>query len=100
LIGPDKLKEGKYYFRFLFYDSKIEIPDIQTFIYIGKNIHGEDESPEDEFYFQDAASYLKYGSYMHLSNNEEYESFHVNKETLAIIYDLNGLIEALKGLSH
>ena len=57
---------GKFYFQIAYYDEDLSIPDIDTYIYIGNNIHGKGDNGMDDYYFQDVWSYIKFGNYKDL----------------------------------
>lgn len=59
LQGTEELTEGECYFDMAFYDTRSEIPTIQTWIYVGKNLLKADTTRGDRWYFQDPESYLK-----------------------------------------
>lgn len=92
MINPNELIRGQCYFLLLFYDSALKVPSIRTFIYIGRNLQ---PTPGDKWYFQDARSYLRYGTYLDLPDNVEREVFIADKDTLTQMHDKKGLIEQL-----
>jgi hypothetical protein len=57
-----KYHYGKVYFRVSYADISMRYPNIESFVYVGKNISDEDK--EDAFYFQPARDFSKYGSIM------------------------------------
>lgn len=96
-MTPNKFVKEQYYFFVIFYDEKLKIPKIKTVIYIGKNLLTEKKfSKKDEWYFQDAGSYLEYGPFSHMSKEEKREVFALEKKDLSSVYDLKGLIDRLK----
>lgn len=95
MVDADELKKGQFYFLLLFYPSKIEIPYIKTYMYIGKNLYNDRESSGHEWYFQDPRSYLEHGSFLQFSEEIEHEKFLANKDVLFQMYDLKGLVERL-----
>jgi hypothetical protein len=56
LQGPDELREGECYFEISFWDTQSDIPCIETWIYVGKNLLKEG-TQENRWYFQDPESY-------------------------------------------
>jgi len=64
-----KLVIGGVYFFLSFLDKQGRCPQIQTLIYIGKNLDNE-RAQEDRWYFQDPSSYLKRGSVADLLDPE------------------------------
>ena len=96
-MKPNELSKEQRYFFMTFYDKKLKIPKIKTVIYIGKNLLTEKKySKKDEWYFQDAGSFLESGSFLHMTKGEEREVFALEKRDLSSIYDMDGLIDKLK----
>ncbi len=96
-MKPSELTKEQHYFFLTFYDKNSKVPNIKTVIYIGKNILTEKKfAKRDEWYFQDAESFLEYGTFSHMTKGEEREVFALEKKDLSSIYDLDGLIGRLK----
>lgn len=54
MISEDDLSVGNSYFLVGYFDDDLTIPDIETYIYIGKNVLPCDkDEDEDSWYFQD-----------------------------------------------
>lgn len=85
---------GNLYFLMSFYDSEFRVPKIRTVIYIGKNIHRPEEA-ENEWYFQDAGSYLEYGSFVDLPKETKRDVFVLDEDSLSFVYNLDELIKDL-----
>ncbi len=102
MIDPKDLISGKVYFQFGFFHPKIPIPMIHTYVFIGKNVFRNREDTSDEWVFQDPESYLEYGCFLDLSENQKRkfasEIICFNEDTLRSIYDLDELINKLKEL--
>jgi hypothetical protein len=99
LINPDKLSVGQCYFfvNFSQRDPKLSVPNIETLIYVGKNLVGAGkEEAGDEWFFQDPESYLEHGSYLQLPEGIERNVTIVHENSLAVIYDIEGLIACLE----
>jgi len=92
MINNNKFKIGEYYFLLTEYPVDIEIPEIKTYIYIGKNIYESDQASEDEYYFQDPQDYFSGSS--SLSNG-----LIVGEESIDIISDLTELISKLQKIN-
>jgi hypothetical protein len=63
-------------------------------IYIGKNLH-EKKGSEDEWFFQDAGSYLEHGSFIDLPKEKKRDVFIMDKDSISLICDLDGLMSDL-----
>ena len=55
-----EFQKGKVYFRVKYADVTMRYPQIDSFVYVGKNL--SDEDSEDTWYFQFADSFTKSGS--------------------------------------
>lgn len=97
LKGPDQLKEGECYFEISFWDTQSDIPCIETWIYVGKNLLAG-ESSDDLWYFQDPESFIKHGSFVNLSDNTEYDVITADADAVRGFYNFGGLREALATL--
>jgi hypothetical protein len=69
---------------------------VKTYIYVGKNLERGKRGRRDEWYFQDPESYLKHGSFVHLSDKIEHNVLLTKEDSLPQFYGLNGLIERLR----
>ena len=98
LKGPDDLKEGECYFEISFWDTQCEIPCIETWIYVGKNLLTGGETLDDLWYFQDPESFLKHGSFVHLSADTEHDVITAEADAVRGFYNFEGLQEALATL--
>jgi len=98
LKGPNQLREGECYFDISFSDTQSEIPSIETWIYIGKNLLTGEGPPDDLWYFQDPDSYLNHGSFVHLSEDTEHDVVTADEDAVLGFYSFDGLREALATL--
>lgn len=98
-MNPNQLVPGQSYYLLGFYHPTKEIPMVKTYIYVGKNLEQGKKGLGDEWYFQDPESYLKHGSFVHLSDKIEHNVFLANEDSLLQFYDLNGLIERLRKIN-
>jgi hypothetical protein len=57
-LRPEQLKVRQTYLMISFFDDELQIPDITTVIYLGKDIFRESV---DHHYFQEYSSYLESG---------------------------------------
>ncbi len=96
MVNPDDLVIEQCYFMKSFYDQNLKIPKIRTVIYIGKNIFEKRET--DEWYFQDAGSFMDHGNFLNMSKGKERDIFVLDKDALSLVYDLEGLISDLTEL--
>lgn len=95
MAKAESLVIGKCYFLLSFYDKALKMPKIRTVIYVGKNVFEEKEE-ENEWYFQDAGSYLEHGSFLKIPKMEKRDVFILDKDSFSLIYDLGELISDLK----
>jgi hypothetical protein len=92
------LVEGRVYYRLDYLDEQMTIPDMQPFIFIGRNL---DEGDEDYLYFQDAESYLdgvRYGDTTGKDSEIEGEVHRVSSGT-PFIYEFEKALDRLLYLS-
>lgn len=96
MVDKQSLKVGTCYFLVTYSDHKLQIPKIDSLIYVGKNLL-DSRTGNDIWYFQDAESYLTNGSF-NVSNNKDPNRRVIvadDEESLDIYLDLDGLIEEL-----
>src|SRR5262245_10807000 len=94
LQGPDELNEGECYFQIGYSDTVHDIPIIETWIYVGKNLRREPDG-SDHWYFQDADSYIKHGSFVGLSDDVESDVVVADLDAVRNFHDFDSLREAL-----
>ena len=93
MVKENNLCYGLFYFLVWFYDDDLSIPDIETHIFVGKNLLPSDKNSEEErWYFQEPESFLKNGLFLDVKNLSENDILRADQETLEMIYDLEGLI--------
>jgi len=99
MVEKDKLIKNNFYFQ-IFYHSPINsIPEIKTFFYLGANIYNHGKRKfKDEYYFQDAESYIKHGNILEKGDDPHAMVFFINENQLVMMFDINGLIIRLKEL--
>jgi hypothetical protein len=61
-LMTDQYIVGEMYFRITYPGRSMNYPNIQSFVFVGKNL--SDEDAEDTWYFQFADSYAKFGSFL------------------------------------
>ena len=86
-------REGEVYFRLTFPDIRLFYPQVETFVYVGKNL--SDEDTEDTWYFQFADSYAKFGSILKSKDGDRKVCL-VTHRDLADMLDLSALIKELE----
>ena len=94
-----RYREGEVFFRVTYPDAARSIPQIQSFVYVGKNL--SDEDTEETWYFQFADSYAKHGSIV--ASGKGGEDRRVTLATardLSDMLDTEGLLEALRLAAH
>ncbi len=97
MINNEDLIEGRRYFLVWYFDGEMNIPDIETHIYVGKNIFEEGDD-NDSWYFQDPESYITQGVFSTIEDKSKCELLKADKDTLDSMYNLDGLIVELERL--
>ena len=96
MVNDNELVIGRCYFLISFLDEEMRIPEIETYIYIGKNLISEsDVSDESGWYFQDPESYLKHGPFKSTRKNLGRDVVCVDENTLDLFCELPVLISRL-----
>ena len=91
-----KLVVDKFYFRLLYASEKLDVPSVETYFYLGKNIKGNEK--EDIYYFQDAYSFQNSGSILKLGQSKKRPLTVMPESCLHFVKDIDGLINALQEL--
>jgi hypothetical protein len=102
MVKKEELRIGNFYFHIIFLSPRNLIPYIKTYIYIGRNLfkHAK-QNIDDEYYFQDAESYQKVGSFVENKDYEACEITYFTEDRLeSNVYDLNKLIIRLDKLKY
>lgn len=86
-------REGEVYYRLTFPDPGLLYPQMETFVFVGKNL--SDEDTEDTWYFQFADSYAKDGSILE-SDGGDRKVCLATRRDLEDMLDLSGLIKELE----
>lgn len=96
MINDNELTSGKTYFLVEYFDDNLSIPDIETYIYVGKSLLPSDlELNEEKWYFQDPESYLLKGKFTDSNEKKEFDILRADQVTLETMYDLEGLTSSL-----
>lgn len=101
MIDPESLKVGQCYFMVSYLDNSMRIPEIETYIYVGKNLYPEDGNNGRNFwYFQNPETYLKTGAF-----NEQPPGDHGVLRAMenileAMCNDFDGLINTLSEIQN
>jgi len=75
---------GKCYFLIYFYQAKTDIPEIKSLIYLGKNLNAKNRDHSiNEWFFQDAKSFLQHGRLLKAQKKIQRELLIVNDDILA-----------------
>lgn len=86
-----KLEKGKAYFDVSWSSEETKVPDIDTYIFIGKDIFS---GTEDEYYFQTPYSYEKHGDFSKLKDQNtksKAEIILLKEDMVEILYTLDSL---------
>ncbi len=98
MIDDKTLVEGERYFLVWYFDEEMNIPEIETHIYVGKNVFSDEKPVKDSWYFQDPESYISLGIFSSIQDKSKCELLKADNDTLDTMYDLNGLILELQKL--
>ncbi|WP_163833367.1 hypothetical protein [Spartinivicinus ruber] len=93
MISSESLIKGKTYYLIGFYDDALKIPDIETYIYVGKNLLSDDGA----WYFQCPQTFLKQGPFNELPPGD-YSVMRADEDTLEMMYDSQGIVNLLTNL--
>ena len=86
-------REGEVYYRLTFPDSGLFYPQVETFVFVGKNLSEEDT--EETWYFQFADSYAKSGSILKNKGGDRKVCL-ATRHDLIDMLDLTALIKELE----
>jgi hypothetical protein len=89
----DQFIVGEVYFRVTYPGSSLNYPQIESLVFVGKNL--SDEDTEDTWYFQFADSYAKSGSILAGSGGDR-RVVCVNEAELPEMFNEEQLLEKLK----
>ncbi len=88
-----EFREGEVYYRLTFPDTALFYPQVETFVFIGKNLSDDDN--EEIWYFQFADSYATSGSILKSKGGDRRVAL-VTRRDLADMLDLAGLTRELE----
>lgn len=95
MVSVDDLTISAVYFMLWYIDSDLRIPEINTMVYIGKDLENELFSDKlNKFYFQDARSYFEYGNGINIPDLEG-EILVFDEDNFGSIHNLSSLIQEL-----
>lgn len=98
MLQDECLKVANVYFHVLFADDELSIPIVDTYIYVGKNLFGNDgNGAESRWYFQDPDTYMDIGPF-NKAPKGDYGVLSADDVTLEEMYDSAGLAELLVAL--
>lgn len=84
--NPEALIIGNAYFMISFFDNEGRIPEITTYIYVGKNLLNQTDE-KDTWYFQHPSSYLSKGPFNILPPGD-YGIYQISSKELEMIYGI------------
>jgi hypothetical protein len=101
MVDDNNLIKGNIYFLISFFDNDLTIPDIEIYIYIGKNVLPSDkESEGNSWYFQDPETYLQKGAFIESQEKSDFDILRADLDTLETIYDLEGVTLELSDIQN
>jgi hypothetical protein len=93
---PKELILFKPYFMLSYQKIDSVYPHIETYVYVGKNLHPEvHEDDRDHYYFQDAESFEKHGIFSELSEDIEHFTICLPFDSIASMENIDRLIKHL-----
>lgn len=99
MINEGSFVTGRCYFLLSYYNDDMSIPDIESYIYVGKNVMPSDKKTKEEWwYFQSPETYLKLGSFFLSDDERDLGVLRTNSNTLELFCDLEGLIQKLSDI--
>lgn len=90
-----ELEKGKAYFGVSFSEAHTEIPEIETYVFIGEDIFTKDAG---EYVFQTPWSYLVHGNFSEISDQKLKSKAQVNVMTSEVVETLYALPELIEYL--
>ena len=87
---------GQVYFMATYPDVLMAYPEIQSFVYLGKDLSYEDD--EDTWYFQPVEDYVKNGSAL-MPSSDIREALCMKEETVEAMLDDEKLFDEIRGAS-
>jgi len=95
---------GKAYFSLGYSSDDAPIPEVETYIFIGKDIFGSENS-QGEYFFQTPWSYFEHGSFAETKKNKRGKIFHghvtlMRDDAIETLLDFDGLLTALGELKN
>ncbi|HEX8611482.1 MAG TPA: hypothetical protein VF800_09365 [Telluria sp.] len=91
-IGASELKQGNLYFMLNYFDEDLLIPELQTLVFLGRDVTGGGDSL---LYFQDIQSYTTRGPYPN-STDGPGDIFNCTDDQLGCIFRLDKAVSALQ----
>lgn len=88
-----RYQKGEVYYQLTYPEIRMLYPNIQSFVFVGKNLSPEDEN--DIWYFQFSDSYARYGSILD-SDRGDRKVIGLAKDELEQMLDLEGLTSKLR----
>jgi hypothetical protein len=88
---------GRAYFLLGYFDEALRLPNIQSVVYVGKDLFQEDvASKRPSYYFQTAESYVASGLFDAAKSNATETLTILSSDSLMMVYDWEALIEELR----
>ena len=91
-VSTETLREGSVYFCVGFADDAMLIPQMETLVFLGKNLERESE---ERYYFQDIGSYQASGPLDPTRRDQQATFFKCSARELSGIYEFEPAIEIL-----
>lgn len=91
-----KFCEGEVYYRLTFPDRDLLFPNVETFVFVGKNLSDQDKG--DVWYFQASNSYARFGSIVGTKGGDRQVTL-VTDQDCADMLDLDELNKELRAVA-
>lgn len=90
-VSTKKLTIGNFYFSVCYLDDECVVPEIESLIYIGRNLGGEQDG---SLYFQDAQSFVRVGAFPNTSSADVRVTV-TGTEPPPNLFELDGMVDEL-----
>jgi hypothetical protein len=91
-----ELDEGKVYFDVDYSEDELKIPNIHTYVFVGKDLHDGDNG---DFYFQTSDCYIEHGPFFKVTDSNiksELEIISMKEDLAEMLYTIESLQNLLK----
>jgi len=90
-MRPEAFEIGKVYFEGSLLHPRYPIPEIETWIYVGKNLFADDEAGEDAYYFINPQKYYEDDLKKAIDDEDFFEA--IDGYYMVLENDLDGIMD-------